>query len=220
MALSTLRRQARQALKGKWGAAVLVMLVYFFLNTVVPTTIEIFASVGWNAWMEQENPPLAASIVNLLYSLVLIPLGIAMYWVFLDVYRGQRLHVSHMFSTYTPVKRAVKLIGTFILYSIFVFLWSLLLIIPGIIKALAYSQAFFLLKDHPEYSVLQAITESKKRMKGYKWKLFLLYLIFFGWGLLAILPLGIGLLWLIPYFYTSLAAFYEEFIRAQETSIE
>ena len=220
MALSTLRRQARQALKGKWGAAVLVMLVYFFLNTVVPTTIEIFASGGWNAWMEQENPPLAASIVNLLYSLVLIPLGIAMYWVFLDVYRGQRLHVAHMFSTYTPVKRAVKLIGTFILYSIFVFLWSLLLIIPGIIKALAYSQAFFLLKDHPEYSVLQAITESKKRMKGYKWKLFLLYLSFFGWGLLAILPLGIGLLWLIPYFYTSLAAFYEEFIRAQETSIE
>ncbi|GGJ57294.1 putative membrane protein [Anoxybacillus voinovskiensis] len=220
MALSTLRRQARQALKGKWGAAVLVMLVYFFLNTIVPTTIEIFASGGWNAWIEQENPPLAASIVNLLYSFALIPLGIAMYWVFLDVYRGQHLHVSHMFSTYTPVKRAFKLIGTFILYSIFVFLWSLLLIIPGIIKALAYSQTFFLLKDHPEYSVLQAITESKKRMKGYKWKLFLLYLIFFGWGLLAILTLGIGLLWLIPYFYTSLAAFYEEFIRAQEINIE
>ncbi|MCZ0754191.1 DUF975 family protein [Anoxybacillus sp. J5B_2022] len=220
MTLSMLRRQARQALKGKWSAAVLFMLVYFFINAIFPTIIEIVASGGWNEWIEQENPPIAASIFNLLYSFALIPLGIAMYWAFLDVYRGQSLHVSRVFSAYTPAKLPLKLIGTSILFGIFVFLWSLLLIIPGIIKSLAYSQTFFLLKDHPEYSALQAITESKKRMKGYKWKLFLLYLSFIGWGFLTIFTLGIGLLWLIPYIYTSLAAFYEEFIRAQEASVE
>ncbi|KHF31013.1 hypothetical protein LR68_00503 [Anoxybacillus sp. BCO1] len=95
-----------------------------------------------------------------------------------------------------------------------------MLIIPGIIKSLSYSQTFFLLKDHPEYSALQAISESKKRMKGYKGKLFLLYLSFIGWGLLSMLTFGIGFLWLVPYIYTSLAAFYDQFIRTQEAPAE
>jgi len=96
--------------------------------------------------------------------------------------------------------------------GIFVFLWSLLLLIPGIIKGLAYSQTFYLLKDHPEYTVLEAITESRKRMVGYKWKYFLLHLSFIGWGILCLISLGIGLLWLVPYYNATMAAFYNEII--------
>lgn len=216
MTLSQLRRQARQALKGQWGMAVLIMLVYFVLNTVIPTVLEMVLSGGWSAWMAQEDPPFAAQLVSLLYTAALLPLGIAVYWVFLDAYRGQPLSVAPLFTVYRQGKLPLKLIGASILYGIFVFLWTLLIIIPGIIKSLAYSQTFFLLKDHPEYGALQAIRESNKRMKGYKWKLFLLYLSFLGWGILSLLTLGIGLLWLIPYVYTSLAAFYDEFIRVQE----
>lgn len=92
----------------------------------------------------------------------------------------------------------------------FVFLWSLLLIIPGIIKSFAYSLTPFILKDYPELSAAQAIELSKKMMKGHKFDLFYLMLSFLGWGILCILTLGFGLLWLMPYMYTSMAAFYED----------
>ena len=103
-----------------------------------------------------------------------------------------------LFTIYADWKTSLKLIGTSIVVSIFVFLWTLLLIIPGIIKSISYSQTFFVLKDHPEYSITEAITESKKIMQGYKWKYFLLNLSFIGWGILSLFTLGIGLLWLNP----------------------
>ncbi|MBB5354810.1 putative membrane protein [Anoxybacillus mongoliensis] len=216
MTLSSLRRQAREALKGKWGSAVLLMLVYAFVTIVFPMVVEVVLSGGWDVWVEQENVPTSASIVSLLISFALIPFSVVLYWVFLDAYRHEPVRIAPMFTVYQNGKLSLKLIGTSILFGIFIFLWSLLLIVPGIIKSLSYSQTFFLLKDHPEYGSLQAISESKKRMKGYKGKLFLLYLSFIGWGLLSIITFGIGFLWLVPYVYTSLAAFYDQFIRTQE----
>lgn len=73
-----------------------------------------------------------------------------------------------------------------------------------------------LLKDHPEYSVFEAITESRRRMKGYKGKYFLLNLSFIGWGILCLFTLGIGFLWLAPYIYTSNATFYQNLIADNE----
>ncbi|MBB6175718.1 MULTISPECIES: DUF975 family protein [Anoxybacillus] len=220
MTLSSLRRGAREALKGKWGSSVFLMLVYVFVTIIVPAGVEVVLSGGWETWLAQENVPTSASIVSMIISFALLPFSVMMYWVFLDAYRHEPVRISPMFTVYQNGKLSLKLIVTSILFGIFVFLWSLLLIIPGIIKTLSYSQAFFLLKDHPEYGALQAISESKKRMRGYKGKLFLLYLSFIGWGLLAIITFGIGFLWLVPYVYTSLAAFYDQFIRTQEVQAE
>ncbi|AKS38122.1 membrane protein [Anoxybacillus gonensis] len=220
MPLSSLRREARKALKGKWGSAVLLILVYALVTMVVPFGVEVVFSGGWEAWLYQETVPVSASIVSMFVSFALIPLSVVLYWVFLDAYRNEPIRIAPLFTVYQNGKLALKLIGTSLLFGLFVFLWSLLFIIPGIIKSLSYSQTFFLLKDHPEYSALQAISESKKRMKGYKGKLFLLYLSFIGWGLLSMLTFGIGFLWLVPYIYTSLAAFYDQFIRTQEAPAE
>lgn len=220
MSLSSLRREARKALNGKWGNAVFLILVYALVTMVVPFGVEVVFSGGWEAWLYQETVPVSASIVSMFVSFALIPLSVVLYWVFLDAYRNEPIRIAPLFTVYQNGKLALKLIGTSLLFGLFVFLWSLLLIIPGIIKSLSYSQTFFLLKDHPEYSALQAISESKKRMKGYKGKLFLLYLSFIGWGLLSMLTFGIGFLWLVPYIYTSLAAFYDQFIRTQETPTE
>ncbi|WP_297989718.1 DUF975 family protein [Anoxybacillus sp.] len=220
MTLSSLRRQARDALRGKWGSAALFMLVYAAVTIIFPMIIEVALSGGWETWLDQEEVPTSASIASMIISFALIPLSIAMYWVFLDVYRNEPVRISPLFTVYQNGKLVLKLIGTSLLIALFVILWSLLFIIPGIIKSLSYSQTFFLLRDHPEYGALQAISESKKRMKGYKGKLFLLYVSFIGWGLLSIITLGIGLLWLIPYVYTSLAAFYDQFIRTQEVPAE
>lgn len=90
------------------------------------------------------------------------------------------------------------------------FLWTLLLIIPGIIKAFGYALTPYLLVDCPELTPLQCIKLSDRMMKGHKFDLFYLYLSFIGWFLLCILTLGIGFLWLQPYVSTSVAAFYKD----------
>lgn len=188
----------------------------FYLSAGVNLSIEIYSSGGFMNWIYQDYAPPQETILNTIISLLLIPLSISIVWFYLDIVREKTTEISQVFTIYTDVKTMLKLIGTSIMIGIFTFLWSLLLLIPGIIKALAYSQTFMLLKDHPEYSVFEAITESRRRMKGYKGKYFLLNLSFIGWGILCLFTLGIGFLWLAPYIYTSNATFYQNLIADNE----
>ena len=106
-----------------------------------------------------------------------------------------------------------------LLRSIFIFLWSLLLVIPGIIASLSYSMAHFIMVENPNMTAREALRASKELMDGYKWDLFCLNLSFIGWILLCILTLGIGYLWLDPYMNAAHAAFYRS-IRAGEKALE
>ena len=99
-----------------------------------------------------------------------------------------------------------------VLISLYVFLWSLLLIIPGIVKAYAYSMAYYIKADHPEYTATQAIDESKKIMNGNKMRLFLLDLSFIGWIIVGALCFGIGMLWVNAYQKATRAEFYRNLI--------
>ena len=94
--------------------------------------------------------------------------------------------------------------------SVLMFLWTLLFIIPGIVKAFAYSMTPFILDENPELTPVEAIHRSRMMMKGHKFDLFWLYLSFIGWGILCLFTAGIGFLWLVPYVQTAEAAFYEE----------
>lgn len=96
------------------------------------------------------------------------------------------------------------------LMILFVYLWSLLLIIPGIIMAYAYSMSVYVSKDNPELSAMDAIRTSKELMRGHKWDLFVLDLSFIGWILLAMLTCGLGFVFLTPYIETAHAEFYRE----------
>lgn len=104
-----------------------------------------------------------------------------------------------------------------LLRSLFTFLWTLLLVVPGIIKAISYSQTLFIAIDNPEISANDAIDKSKEMMNGYKWKYFLLALSFIGWIILGIFTLGIGFLWIIPYISIANAKFYED-LKNQTTA--
>ena len=99
-----------------------------------------------------------------------------------------------------------------LLSTLFVFLWSLLFIIPGIVKAYSYSMAYFIKVDHPEYTPTQALDESKRIMDGNKMKLFMLDLSFIGWLILGSLTFGIGTLWVTPYMKAAHAEFYRDII--------
>jgi uncharacterized membrane protein len=212
LSISQIKKKSLASLKGKWGIGVLLTLTVFLVTTFVPMIAEVIISGGFTAWLEQTEPSALGNLVSIFFSFLFIPLTAASYWFYLVIARWNDPKISQVFAVYKEWELSLKVVGTAILVGIFTILWSLLLIIPGIIKGIAYSQVFFLLRDNPEYTALEAITESKKRMKGYKWKFFLLNLSFIGWAFIAIFTLGIGFLWLTPYILTANATFYNELI--------
>lgn len=140
--------------------------------------------------------------------LIFVPLGYGFNLAFLHFLRTDKEDtVERMFDGYKCYGRALGLV---ILQNVLVFLWTLLLIVPGIIKSFAYSMAIYVSKDHPELTAHKCIKRSEEMMYGHKMDLFLLYLSFIGWGLLCLLSLGIGFLWLVPYVQVSTAEFYRQ----------
>lgn len=138
------------------------------------------------------------------------------YTCYLKMQRNQDVEFEELFSGFNNF---VTSMVTYLLIFIYTFLWSLLFIIPGIIKALSYSMSLFILADNPNMKANEAITKSKEMMNGHKWELFVLYLSFIGWMLLTILTFGILVIYVGPYMYASLAAFYEE-IKGPSISVE
>lgn len=106
---------------------------------------------------------------------------------------GQKMTFTDLFSGFKEDFGQIFLLG--LLMSIFIFLWSLLLIVPGIIMSYAYSMAFYIKADHPEYDWRRCLEESKTLTYGHKWDLFVLDLSFIGWAIVGALCLGVGTLW-------------------------
>lgn len=97
-----------------------------------------------------------------------------------------------------------------IITAFFSFLWSALFVIPGIIKQLSYFLAPFILSDNPQMTAREALSESKRLMKGRKGRLFYIELSFIVWILIGVITVGIGLLWIIPYMTATFSAFYDD----------
>lgn len=97
-----------------------------------------------------------------------------------------------------------------IIMAFFLYLWTLLFIIPGIVKSLAYSMANYILAENPQMTAREALRASRKLMDGKKGKLFYISLSFIGWCLLGTITLGIAYIWILPYMYATIAAFYDE----------
>ena len=89
-----------------------------------------------------------------------------------------------------------------------ILLWTLLLIVPGIIAAYRYAMAPYLMAEHPDLSATEAIEQSKQMMSGNKWRLFCLQISFIGWWILAALTGGVGAVFLMPYTKAADTAFY------------
>ncbi len=184
-----LMQMARESLKGKWGLAIGTFLVYILIFGAIQGAASLY--------------PLSA-ILSLLIAGPLA-LGIAIF--VLSLSRDQDARLEQIFQGFNSFGTAF---GAYLLMVVFIILWMLLLIIPGIIAALSYSMTFFIIADDNEIGAMEAIDKSKKMMDGYKWKYFCLMLRFLGWALLCILTLGIGFLWLIPYIQVTMAKFYDD----------
>lgn len=127
------------------------------------------------------------------------------------IWRGEEGELRDLFSTFN--KDFPRITKMYLLQTLYVFLWSLLLIVPGIIMAIAYSQAYFLMLDDPDLQAVDALNKSKELMRGRKWEYFVMYLSFIGWAILGLLTLGILYLWLNPYILQTVTGYYEEVIK-------
>ncbi|MDB4867577.1 MAG: rane protein [Cohnella sp.] len=188
---SEIRARARESLQGMWGRSAGQYLLFTLIFSVPLGLISI-----WNRYVGQ--------IVDLLVSGVL---SYGLYSYFLSVARGQKPSFSVFFGGFN---RYVSVFLLYLLTAIFTALWSILLIVPGIIAMIRYSQAYYILHDHPDISPLEAIRRSKAMMAGHKWQLFVLALSFIGWILLVMITVGIAILWVNPYLMTAFAHFHQE----------
>ena len=182
-----LRAAARESLSGNWTYPVLATLIYLAISITCNFI------------------PYVSFLIAIFF---IKPLAYGLAITMLKFFRGEKEYVvENMFSIFSDYPR---ILGTILLQFIYIFLWSLLLLIPGLIKMYSYAMTYYILHDNPEIGAEEAICRSMKMMDGHKWRLFCLHLSFIGWWLLCILTLGIGMLWLAPYIQNSTAAFYED----------
>ena len=213
---SELRAQARERLEGQWGTFVLMT----FLMLVIQTILQIPGYIG--SLLEILSPEnvlasLSFSNISNILSLLALPLSWGLTVSLLRNHREESVDLENLFDGFRG-GRYTRVFCALFLVNLFTFLWALLLIIPGIMKAFSYALTPYIIMDEPELTARQAITRSCEIMQGRRWKLFCLSLSFIGWGILSLLTFGIGFLWLAPYMNASIAAFYEDARAEYEAS--
>ena len=215
------KNAALAALKGNWGKGVLATVIYMAVIYIAmgPYLHQTFQfQTTMTAVDTMSYPDLLAQMSKLygymgLYYLVTIfviaPLGVGFFNAFRQLLvAGDREIPANMYKIATK-NYWHKVWGMFLM-GLFIALWTLLFIIPGIVKMFSYAMTPFILEENPDLTANEAIDRSRAMMKGHKFDLFWLILSFIGWGILCVFTLGIGTLWLTPYMQTSIAAFYED----------
>ena len=207
MGIMKMKRRSLDALKGNWGKAILLTVLISIITVLIPTAMDIQRSGGVEPWVNEEAP---GSLFSFVYEIVLMPFYVGVSWFYIGLVRKEKAQIRNIFKIYQDGRLTLKLIWTYIVMIFFILLWTLLLIVPGIIKSISYSQTLYILRDHPEYSATQAITESRRLMDGYKWKYVLFLLSFIGWFLLTAVTFGLAWFFVGPYFSAAQAVFYDE----------
>lgn len=240
---SDFRTIARDALKGRWGIAVIAGLIASLLGAIASNGPEVKLNISDNGaninfsfanqqiysssegWMPELN---AFIVGGALYIIVAALVMAAVFFVLgsvislgyskfnLDlVDRRKNPELNTLFGYFNHWKNAAI---ANLLQTVYVFLWSLLFVIPGIIASYSYAMTPYILAEHPEMAPRAAIDRSKEMMEGNRWRLFCLQFSFIGWDILSSLALGIGNLWLTPYKQAATAAFYREVSGTEYTA--
>lgn len=199
--ITNYKNRALSALENKWGNFVLITFVYGFIIGIT----QILSG--------DKDSPAILHLIGLVLFILALPLTWGYQTLFLGAVRGGEATAKDMFEGYNK-ELFSRVLTTTLLYYVYVFLWSMLLLIPGCIKAYSYAMTPFILKDNPEMKNNAAIEESMRMMDGHKLELFLLDLSFIGWALLSLLTCGIGFLWLTPYMNMARVNFYEDLKKA------
>lgn len=234
------RELARNALRGKWGTAVIVSLVAVLLGGIATQGARINVNIdgssaslnlslaGQTVFSTREGlqPAMSAFLAGAVGYIILVALVMALLYLFLGSVVGvgyarfnlelvdqNNAGVDHLFKYFPYWTNAVC---TRILKAVYIFLWSLLLVVPGVMAEYSYAMTEYILAEHPEMTASEAIAASKEMMEGNRMRLFCLQVSFIGWDILCMFTVGIGNLWLVPYKNAAIAAFYREISRTEK----
>ncbi len=180
-----LKYNAKMQIKGKIGILFLIDLIILGIGVLCSLV------------------PVVGSLAS---TFVVVPaFSIALVKIYLGIAQGTHPQIGDLFKEFNRFWDAFKV--TF-LVGLFTALWSILFVIPGIIKGISYSQAMFIMAENPGMGAREAISRSKAMMEGRKMDYFVLQLSFLGWILLGSLTLGIAYIWVIPYMSATQTNFY------------
>ncbi|MFA5676273.1 MAG: DUF975 family protein [Christensenellales bacterium] len=181
---AAIKRKAKDAVTSQYGISLGVYLLFALITSAVTGATAGFAAL-----------------------FIIPPLAVGYAYFCVRVYKGIAGDISDMFNIgFADYGR--NLGGVLWMY-LFTFLWSLLFIIPGIIKGISYSMTPYILADCPKVRATDALSLSMRMTKGHKGGIFVMYLSFIGWGVLSALTAGI--LWLVyagPYMSTAFSGLY------------
>lgn len=182
---ATLKQLSKEQIKGNIGILFLITLVVGLIGGALSMI------------------PVVGTIATLL---ITPALELGMISIYMNLTFGIKPQIGDLFSQLSNFWPAFK---TYILMVVYIFLWMLLLYIPGIIKGFAYSQTMFILYENPTMGANEAITRSREMMDGHKMEYFLLSLSFIGWIILGMFTFGLLYIWLIPYMQTTMTNYYK-----------
>ncbi len=167
--------------------------------------------------MTKATPSAGASLIDSLLRLAMAVVGVGFSLFVMNSVRRSQPALGNLLDGFGMFPRVLFLI---ILQIVFIFLWSLLLVIPGIIAAYRYSFAVYVMIDHPEMSAMDCLRESKRLTTGYKRQLFLLDLSFIFWFLLTMIPVVgyIAQVYVTPYMESARVLYYEQIRALQDGS--
>ena len=179
---AAIKARAKAALAGRWKNLAIITLVYYLISSLVAYTY-----IG--------------SLI------VMGPLSVGFAGIALRVIYGDRVSTDNLFDGFKQGFVNNFLLG--LVNSILIAFWTMLLIVPGVIKACAWSMSYYIAAENPGISQSEARARAEQMMQGHKMEFFYLTLSFIGWILLSIFTLGIGLFFVIPYMQVACAAFYD-----------
>ncbi len=194
-----LKTQAKSHIKGKIGILFLITLIIGIITAAASLVLSMIPGG------------------SLIASIIITPaFTLSVTRVYLNLTVGADPEAKDAFGGFDDFWSAFKVQ---FLVGLFTFLWSLLFVIPGIVKSYSYSMSMYVLAENKGMAALDCISTSKQLMEGHKMELFVLQLSFIGWMLLVPFTLGLLLIWLAPYMNATYAAFYRELTNSSDTVV-
>ncbi|HIY92924.1 DUF975 family protein [Companilactobacillus sp. HBUAS56275] len=225
-----LKTEVKSLLRGNWGKAIQLYLIPVIVMII---NINVNRSNSTDAMKDAVygngnifSNLLSSGLISYIVSLIILLVTLSASFRGLDWIEDPKLDFEPFKSNFTYFRSPDwwKLILIYIIMGIFSFLWMLLLVVPGIIKLMAYSQTYFVYKDLNDrgeadnYSLTDYITRSRELMVGNKGRYFVLQLSFIGWWILGSITLGIGFIWIYPYYKLTMANFYQDLVDKKEAN--
>ena len=204
MSYDEMKLKAKEHLSGNWPVVIITVLIFLALTQLFTNQDRVVTLSNGESMVSPSS-----AFFNLLSFILTGPLTYGL-MVFFRRLREQTADIKDLFVGF---KRFGDTFLLNLVTTVFIVLWSLLLIVPGIIAAFRYTMAYLIMTENPDMTALESITASKMMMEGHKMEFFNFAISFIGWFLLGIATFGLGFLYVIPYYNASKVEFYENLKR-------